>query len=93
MTEVKQGFGAITLRVDRPALVRLGDTALVEDAYLPDHKQAHILDDITGQFAVGNVVPGDIKPEILALNAAAVGKIYLEIENYPFNLFAHGFSF
>ena len=64
-------------------LMPLIDNSLVEDADLADHEKPQVLDDIGRQRIVRYVVVLDIETEILPLEAAAIGKINLEVETNP----------
>src|SRR5215213_11156478 len=64
-------------------LVVLGDNLLVEDAYLFHHQQPHVLDDVACQLLLGDVLAFYVEPEVLALQATAVGEVHLEIELHP----------
>jgi len=63
------------------ALVRLLDDPLPDDADLADHQEAHVADDVVGELGVTDVVAVDIEAELLALQAAAIREIDLEIED------------
>src|SRR5215218_8550939 len=67
------------LRTINP-LVVLGDNLLVEDAYLFHHQQPHLLDDVACQLLLGDVLAFYVEPEVLPLQATAVGEVHLEIE-------------
>ncbi len=66
-----------------PALVRLLDDRLVHDAHALDHEQPELPDDPRGELVVRDVVAFDVEPEALALDAAAVAEIDLEVEAHP----------
>src|SRR5215218_9781024 len=72
-------YGEATLKKDQPACV-LGDNLLVEDAYLFHHQQPHLLDDVACQLLLGDVLAFYVEPEVLPLQATAVGEVHLEIE-------------
>src|SRR5215204_2696130 len=58
-------------------LVVLSDNLLVEDAYLFHHQQPHVLHDVACQLLLGDVLPFDVEPEVLPLQAASVGEVHL----------------
>ena len=62
-------------------LCRLGDDLLVEDAHWADHQQPHVGHEVVGQLPVGDVGAGDVQAEVLALDAAAVREVDLEVES------------
>jgi hypothetical protein len=46
----------------------------------PDHQQAHVGDEIVGQFAIGNIVAGNVEAKVSALDTAAVAEVDFEVE-------------
>src|SRR5215211_3901188 len=79
-----QGRGTARRRLRRiNPFVVLGDNLLVEDAYLFHHQQPHVLDDVACQLLLGDVLAFYVEPEVLALQATAVGEVHLEIELHP----------
>jgi hypothetical protein len=64
------------------ALVRLRDDLFVQNTHLPDHQQAHIPNDVSGQCVIGDRVTLNIQAKSLALNAASVGELNLEVKTH-----------
>jgi hypothetical protein len=72
------------------ALMGLVDDLFVEDLDGADHEEAQVADDVIGEGGIGNIVAVNIKAEVLALEAAAVGELEFKVE---LNAFGHGRTF
>ena len=62
------------------ALVALADDPLVEDADIADHEQPQVTHHVGRELLVGDLLAVDVEAEALALDAAAVGELDLEVE-------------
>src|SRR5699024_12426917 len=66
------------------------DNFLVKNAYLGNHRQAKILDDVAGQSVIAYLVTIDIKARVLPLTPPPLEKIDFKIEAN--SLFTHSHS-
>ncbi len=77
------GGGSALVRSPRPArpLVRLGNNALVGDGHPADHEQSQVLDDVSRERIVADIVALDVKAKALPLQPATVRECDVEVED------------
>ena len=59
------------------------DNLLVQDPYRTDHQQAQVAHNHIAQLPVADLLTVDVQTKALSLNAAAIQKFDLKIENHP----------